>query len=66
MYAIRSYYVSIVTDITALKNAENELRRLNAGLEERVAARTRELERANAGLLESNETLERTMAELKA
>ncbi len=58
-------YVSIVTDITALKNAENELRRLNAGLEERVAARTRELERANAGLLESNETLERTMAELK-
>lgn len=42
--------VGTVTEITALKRAENELRRLNAELEQRVAARTAELSLANREL----------------
>lgn len=44
--------VGTVTEITASKRAEDELRRLNAELEQRVAARTAELSLAN-GELES-------------
>ena len=39
-----SEYVSTVTDITALKHAQDEVARLNAELEERVRERTAELE----------------------
>lgn len=42
--------VGTMMEITALKRAENELRRLNAELEQRVAARTAELSLANREL----------------
>jgi PAS domain S-box-containing protein len=42
--------VGTMTEITALKHAENELRRLNVELEQRVAARTAELSLANSEL----------------
>lgn len=41
-----SHYCAIFADITAQKRAEAELQRVNASLEERVAQRTAELERA--------------------
>ena len=40
----------VLTDLTALRRAEIEVRRLNAELEARVALRTAELERANQNL----------------
>ncbi|HET7839857.1 MAG TPA: PAS domain S-box protein, partial [Rectinemataceae bacterium] len=43
----------IIRDITDQKRAEEELKRLNLGLEERVAARTAELERAQGELVNS-------------
>jgi PAS domain S-box-containing protein len=43
-------YVDTVTDITAQKRAQDEVARLNAGLEERVRQRTAELEAANRDL----------------
>jgi PAS domain S-box-containing protein len=42
--------IGVGRDITPLKAAEAELRKLNATLEERVLARTHDLERANADL----------------
>ena len=42
--------ISIVRDITDRKNAEEEIRRLNADLEERVRRRTADLEMANRAL----------------
>lgn len=44
------HLVSIVEDITARKRAEEEIRRLNATLERRVAQRTQELKAANQEL----------------
>ncbi|HEY4368679.1 MAG TPA: ATP-binding protein [Steroidobacteraceae bacterium] len=44
------HVVGTVTEITALKRAENELLRLNAEIEQRVAARTEDLSRANQEL----------------
>lgn len=46
----RSLALAIWVDITERKNAEKEVRRLNAELEVRVAARTAELEAANKEL----------------
>ncbi len=40
----------VATDLTAQKEAQNEVRRLNAGLEQQVARRTTELEEANREL----------------
>ncbi len=41
-----SHYLAVKTDITQLKQAQESLRQLNAELEEKVLARTAELERA--------------------
>ncbi len=46
----RRLVISMATDRTARRAAEDEVRRLNAELEERVRARTAELEAANAEL----------------
>ncbi len=43
---------TMLTDLTERKRAENEVRRLNAELEERVQIRTAELDRSNAALRE--------------
>lgn len=43
-------YTSVIRDITARKQAEAEILRLNVGLEQRVAERTAELEAANRDL----------------
>lgn len=45
-----THFCAIVSDISAQKLAELELERVNAGLEERIAQRTRELEVANREL----------------
>ncbi|MBU4473706.1 MAG: PAS domain-containing sensor histidine kinase, partial [Proteobacteria bacterium] len=51
-------------DITALKQTEEELRRLNEELERRVASRTRNLEQAKDDLEHSLAELNRTQEEL--
>jgi PAS domain S-box-containing protein len=56
--------VGISRDITAHKHAEEEIRRLNAELEHRVEARTKELQETNAALHESLEALKRTQEQL--
>ncbi|PYV11299.1 MAG: hypothetical protein DMG07_19580, partial [Acidobacteria bacterium] len=54
-----------ITDISALVAAEQEVRRLNAGLEERVAQRTAELEAANRRLRDYAEALETAKREVE-
>jgi PAS domain S-box-containing protein len=56
-----TYWLGTNTDITAQVNAEEALRELNESLEQRVAARTRELARANERL--QVEMSERAQAE---
>jgi PAS domain S-box-containing protein len=46
-----------IRDVTARKKADQEIRELNAGLEQRVADRTVELLQANEALHQSNENL---------
>jgi PAS domain S-box-containing protein len=58
------YFVTIFEDITERKWAEESLRKLNEELEQRVEARTIELQRTNTFLQESLETLERTQRQL--
>jgi signal transduction histidine kinase len=56
--------VGTVQDVTALHEAEQALRALNAELEARVEARTAELKRTNSTLAESLEELRRAQARL--
>lgn len=57
-------FVCMDIDITAKRQAEEELRRLNAELEHRVEQRTAELTRANADLQEALASLQRAQSEL--
>jgi PAS domain S-box-containing protein len=52
------YVTGTIQDITARRDAEAELRRLNAELEDRVKERTRLLEVANAELLQARDAAE--------
>lgn len=56
---------AVIRDITERKRAEEEIRRLNRDLEERVAQRTREVEQAYQQLSQRNADLERANRELK-
>ncbi len=55
------YFILVLDDISERKRAEEALAALNAGLESRVAERTRELKDANTALL--NEVYQRSFAE---
>jgi PAS domain S-box-containing protein len=59
-------YVAIVVDITQLKLAEEELKKLNAELERKVAERTEDLAQANLELQAVNIGLSKAMDELEA
>lgn len=54
----------LVSDVTALKNAESALKAAGLELEQRVRERTAELEQSNAELARSNAELARSNAEL--
>ncbi|MDP4302827.1 response regulator [Leptothrix discophora] len=56
------FYTAILRDVTARVQAEQEIRALNATLEERVAHRTAELSQANARLLEQETELREAKA----
>ncbi len=62
-------FFALVTDITAIKQSQEQLRELNATLEQRVADRTVELQAANLRLLEldrlKDDFLSRTSHELR-
>jgi PAS domain S-box-containing protein len=60
----KGYFVTVLDDITEHKWAEESLRKLNEDLEQRVEARTVELQKTNRFLQESLETLERTQKRL--
>jgi PAS domain S-box-containing protein len=57
-------FATVMRDLTRQKRAEDELRRLNENLEERVLTRTRELAEANKQLVEANAKLEAARMEL--
>jgi PAS domain S-box-containing protein len=59
-------YFAIYQDITETVKATELLRRINEKLEERVAARTQELEGLNRQLQEENETTRKLSAEIEA
>lgn len=63
----RPVYLHVVSDITGQKKADQELARLQAGLEETVAVRTRELESVNEELrkeIEERRRAEETIRQL--
>jgi PAS domain S-box-containing protein len=62
---VAGFYV-LVTDVTELRGAQDALELAHAALEQRVAARTAELVRANAALEAEIEERKRTEATLRA
>ncbi len=60
----KGYFVALYNDITERKWAEEALRKLNEDLEQRVEARTNELQEANNALQESLRTLKQTQKQL--
>jgi signal transduction histidine kinase len=57
---------TLIRDDTEEENAKEEIRKLNAELEGKVAARTADLEESNRSLKRSNQELTRAMDELTA
>jgi PAS domain S-box-containing protein len=53
----RGVFVTMGVDVTERKQAEDELRRVNEGLEQRIAERTAELTRANDALKRQSDQL---------
>ncbi len=60
----KGYFVALYSDITERKWAEESLRELNEKLEQRVEARTAELQEANRALQESLEILRKAQEQL--
>ncbi|GAK58452.1 integral membrane sensor signal transduction histidine kinase [Candidatus Vecturithrix granuli] len=60
----KGYFIALYEDITERKLAEETLRQINEQLEQRVEARTIELQQANKALQELLETLNQTQEQL--
>lgn len=58
------YFIALYEDVTERKFAEDTLRQINEQLEQRVEARTAELQQANTALQELLETLNQTQEQL--
>ncbi len=58
------FFTAIIRDITARKQAEDQIYQLNAELEHRVADRTAELQRANAELLRASRLKDEFLANM--
>lgn len=58
----RTMYVGMIHDLTAVKDAQRRLEEANAGLEQKVDERTRELERINTDLRTMNDRLEKEIS----